>query len=116
MAFKPGAAIPFTVERAAERGRDRVQLLSEYILEELASVEGRYIEWEWDPRTLSDDFLVMREPDGLQVKADKNRLKVHRRALEELVHEQLVAEDPSRRTKGFRLYRLTAEGRKRAGR
>ena len=93
-----------------------MQLLSEYILDELASVEGRYIEWEWDPRTLSDDFLVMREPDGLQVKGGKNGLKLHRRALEELVAENLVAEDPSRRTTGFRLYRLTEEGRRRAGR
>ncbi len=98
-----------------------MQLLSEDILKELASVEGRYIEWEWDPRTLSDDFLAMREPDGVQVSigrdgGHKHSLKVPLRALEELLEEELVSEDQSKRTKGFRLYRVNAEGRKRVRR
>ena len=48
-----------------------MQLLSEDLLKELAGVEGRYIEWEWDPRTLTDDFIAMREPDGFQVNTGK---------------------------------------------
>jgi hypothetical protein len=98
-----------------------VQLLSEGILKELLSVEGRYIEWEWDPRTLTDDYIAMREPDGFRVAiSNKNglghHLKVSPRALEELIQEQLISEDPLRRAPGFRLYRLNAEGRKRGGR
>jgi hypothetical protein len=33
---------------AAKRKRDHVQQLSLDILKQLARVEGRYIEWEWD--------------------------------------------------------------------
>jgi len=43
-------------------------------------------------------------------------LKLPLRALEELIQEQLISEDPSRNVAGFRLYRLNAEGRKRGGR
>jgi hypothetical protein len=98
-----------------------VQLISEDILKELLSVEGRYIEWEWDPRTLTNDYITMREPDGLQVVLRNNggrsqHLKMTLRALEELIQEHLVSEDPSRKVTGFRLYRLNAEGRKYGGR
>ena len=95
-----------------------MQLISEDILKELLSVEGRYIEWEWDARTLTSDYITMREPDGLQV-VIKNRdgrshyLKVPLRALEELIQEHLISEDPSRKVSGFRLYRLNAAGRER---
>ena len=37
-----------------------MQLISEDILKELLSVDGRYIEWEWDPRTLANDYITMR--------------------------------------------------------
>jgi hypothetical protein len=95
-----------------------VQLLYEEILKELAGAEGRYIEWEWDPRTLASDFVSMREPNGSQVNigASNGRtqhLKVPLRALEELIQSDFVSEDPSKRTLGFRLYRLNEEGRKR---
>ncbi len=98
-----------------------MQLLSEGILKELLGVEGRYIEWEWDSCTLTDDYITMREPDGLQVAVSNKggrsqNLKVPPRALEELIQEHLVSEDPSRSAPGFRLYRLSAEGRKRSGR
>ena len=98
-----------------------MQLISEDILKELLSVEGRYIEWEWDTRTLTNDYITMREPDGAQV-AVRNRggrsnyIKVSLRALEELIQEHLISEDPSRKVTGFRLYRLNAEGRRRGGR
>jgi len=118
--FKSGstASLKFNLIRKKAR---YVQLLSEGILKELLSVEGRYIEWEWDPRTLTDDYIAMREPDGFRVAiSNKNgldhHLKVSPRALEELIQEQLISEDPSRRAPGFRLYRLNAEGRKRGGR
>ena len=98
-----------------------MQLISEDILKELLSVDGRYIEWEWDPRTLANDYITMREPDGLQVAVRSmggrsHYLKVTLRALEELIQEHLVSEDPSRKVRGFRLYRLNAEGRKRGPR
>ena len=95
-------------------------MLSEDILKELAGVEGRYIEWEWDTRTLTNDFVAMREPDGLQVNIGKDDgqshyLKVSLRSLEELIEQDLVSEDDSKRTSGFRLYRLSTKGRKRGG-
>ena len=98
-----------------------MQLISEDILKELLSVDGRYIEWEWDPRTLANDYITMREPDGLQVAirdsgGRSHHIKVPPRALEELIQEQLISEDPSRNVVGFRLYRLNLEGRKRGGR
>ena len=107
--------------RTAGRKRDHVQLISEDILKELLSVEGRYIEWEWDPRTLTNDYITMREPDGLQVvignMGGRSRyLNVTLRALEELIQEHLVSEDPTRKVTGFRLYRLNAEGRRRGHR
>ncbi len=97
-----------------------MQLISEDILKELLSIEGRYIEWEWDPRTLTDDYITLREPDGSQVLV-RNRggrslyFGVPLRALEELIQEHLVFEDSSRKVSGFRLYRLNAEARKRGG-
>jgi hypothetical protein len=96
-----------------------VELLSEGILKELASVEGRYIEWEWDPRTQTSDYIAMREAAGVPVQMAHasgrvQSLDVPVRALEELIAQQLVCEDQSKRASGFRLYRLTAEGRRRA--
>jgi hypothetical protein len=98
-----------------------VQLISKDILKELLNIEGRYIEWEWDPRTLTNDYITMREPDGFQVVirntgGRSHHLKVPLRALEELIQEHLVSEDPSRKVSGFRLYRLNAEGRRRGAR
>jgi hypothetical protein len=95
-----------------------VQLLYEEILEELACVAGRYIEWEWDPRTLTGDLVSMREPNGSQVNIGApdgrtRHIKVPLRALEELIQADFVSEDPSKRTAGFRLYRLNEVGRKR---
>jgi hypothetical protein len=95
-----------------------VQQLSLDILKQLAGVEGRYIEWEWDPSTLTGDQVAMRESNGVSVNIDHalgrtHHLKVPLRALEELIEEHLVSEDQSKRTTGFRLYRLSAEGQKR---
>ncbi len=94
-----------------------MQLISEDILKELLSIDGRYIEWEWDPRTLANDYITMRDSNGLQVVirdagGRSHHIKVPPRALEELIQDQLISEDPSRNLAGFRLYRVNAEGRK----
>lgn len=117
LSLNSGAGTPCPLGTVG-RKRDHVQLISEDILKELLSVDGRYIEWEWDPRTLANDYITMREPDGLQVVirntgGRSHPHKVPLRALEELIQEQLISEDPSRKVAGFRLYRLNAEGRKR---
>jgi len=96
-----------------------VRLLSEDILKELASVEGRYIEWEWDPRTQGGDYIAMRDSSGLPVQTAhaSGRIKdldVPVRALEELIAQELVCEDQTKRESGFRLYRLSAQGQRRA--
>ncbi len=97
-----------------------MRLLSGGILKELAGVKGRYIEWEWDPRTLTSDYIAMRESCGVQVEITNaggqvHYLQVPLRALEDLIERQLVCEDRSKRASGFRLYRLTAEGLKHGG-
>ncbi len=96
-----------------------MEQLSEGILKELASVEGRYIEWEWDPRTRTDDYIAMRESGGIPVQIAHlsgriQSLDVPVRALEELIAREFVCEDGSKRLSGFRLYRLTDEGKRRA--
>ncbi len=49
------------------------RMLSSDVLQELAAVEGRYIEWEWDPRTLKNDYITLREASGHHVVGhDKN--------------------------------------------
>jgi len=95
-------------------------MLSDEVLQELAAVEGRYIEWEWDPRTLKDDYITLREPGGHHVVGrDKNgrefSLYVTRDIMQRLIGDRSVYEDESKRTSGFRLYRLTGEGRSRCG-
>jgi hypothetical protein len=39
-------------------------MLSSDILQVLIAVEGRYIQWEWDPQTLQNDYITFREADG----------------------------------------------------
>jgi hypothetical protein len=97
-----------------------VDQLSEGILKELARVEGRYIEWEWDPRPQADDHIAMRESGGelVQMAHAGGRVQYQNvpvRSLEELIAQQLVCEDRSKWASGFRLYRLTVEGRRRTG-
>ena len=94
------------------------RMLSSDVLQELAAVEGRYIEWEWDPRTLKDDYITLREASGHHVVGhDKNgrefSLYVARDIMQRLIGDRSVSEDESKRASGFRLYRLTSEGRSR---
>ena len=37
------------------------------VLQALSAVDGRYIQWQWDPRTLADDYITLREATGSPV-------------------------------------------------
>ncbi len=91
-------------------------LFSSDVLEELLLVEGRYIEWEWDPRTLRDDYITLRESSGHHVVGqDKNgrafNLYVTRDVIQRLLGDRSVYEDESKRASGVRIYRPTEGGR-----
>ncbi len=120
LSLNPARLTPIDIERTKKRKRDRVLQVSEGILKELAGVEGRYIEWQWDPRTLTSDYVAMHEYGGVPVEIAHASgriqcLDVPVRALEELIAQELVCEDQSKRAAGFRLYRLTEKGQRRAG-
>ena len=91
------------------------EILPSDLLRELIAVEGRYIQWEWEPRTLSNDYITLREATGHPVvQRDKSGrdLSVHvsRGAVQMLISEHSLYEDETRRASGFRIYRPTQEG------
>jgi len=91
------------------------EILPSDLLRELIAVEGRYIQWEWEPRTLSDDYITLREATGHPVvQRDKSgrefSFHVSRGAVQKLVSEHSVYEDQTRRASGFRIYWPTQEG------
>ena len=91
-------------------------LSSDDVLKELIAVEGRYIEWEWDPQTLKNDYITLREASGHHVVGhDKNgrefSLYVARDIMQRLIGDRSVYEDELKRASSFRLYRLTGQGR-----
>ena len=93
-------------------------MLSSDVHQELAADEGRYIEWEWDPRTLKNDYITLREASGHHVVGhDKNgrefSLYVARAVMQRLIGDRSVYEDESKRASGFRIYRPTNQGRSR---
>ena len=93
-------------------------MLSSDILQVLIAVEGRYIQWEWDPQTLQNDYITLREADGHPVvRHDKSgrefSLRVARGVIQTLIGGRSVYEDESKRASGFRIYRPTKEGRSR---
>ena len=93
-------------------------MLSSDILQVLIAVEGRYIQWEWEPQTLTNDYITLREATGHPVAAhDRNgrqvSIHVSRAVLQKLIGEHSVFEDELRRASGFRIYRPTKEGRSR---
>ena len=95
-------------------------MLSSDILQVLIAVEGRYIQWEWDPQTLQNDYITLREADGDPVvRHDKSgrefSLRVARGVIQTLIGGRSVYEDKSERASGFRIYRPTEEGRARSG-
>ena len=94
------------------------EILPDDLLRELTAVEGRYIQWEWEPQTLANDFISLREATGYPVALyDKSgrqvSIHVSRVVLQKLIAERSVYEDELRRASGFRIYRPTKEGRSR---
>jgi hypothetical protein len=94
------------------------EMLPGDLLRELITVEGRYIQWEWEPQTLTNDYISLREATGYPVVLrDKTgrelSVRVSRRAVQKLISEHSVYEDKLRRAPGFRIYRPTEEGRSR---
>jgi hypothetical protein len=93
-------------------------MLSSDVLQALIAVEGRYIQWEWDPQTLKNDYITLREANGHPVvRHDKSgrevNLYVARDVIQKLIDERSVYEDDSKRASGFRIYRPTDQGRSR---
>ena len=91
-------------------------MLSSDVLQVLIAVEGRYIQWEWNPQTLKDDYITLREASGRSVTGQDKRgreynLRVARDVIQRLVDERSVYEDESKRASGFRIYRPTNQGR-----
>ncbi len=94
------------------------EILPGDLLRELVAVEGRYIQWEWEPQTLTNDCITLREATGYTVaQHDKSGRKfsvhVSRVVVQRLISEHSVYEDELRRASGFRIYRPTKEGRSR---
>ncbi len=91
------------------------EILPGDLLRELIAVAGRYIQWEWEPRTLSNDYITLREATGHPViQRDKSgrefTIHVSRGVVQKLISEQSIYEDELRRASGFRIYRPTQEG------
>ena len=94
------------------------EILPSDLLRELIAVEGRYIQWEWEPQTLTNDYITLREATGYLVVAhDKSgrqvSINVSRGVLQRLISDHSVCEDELRRASGFRIYRPTDEGQSR---
>jgi hypothetical protein len=89
--------------------------LASDLLRELIAVEGRYIQWEWEPSTLTNDHITLREATGYPVVLhDKSgrefSVHVSRGAVQKLISEHSVYEDETKRASGFRIYRPAQEG------
>jgi hypothetical protein len=94
------------------------EILPGDLLKELIAVDGRYIQWEWEPQTLTNDYITLREATGYAVVLhDKSgrefSVHVSRVVLQILISEHSVFEDELRRASGFRIYRPTEEGQSR---
>jgi hypothetical protein len=90
------------------------EILPSDLLRELTAVEGRYIQWEWEPQTLTNDYITLREATGYPVvQHDKSgrelSLRVSRGSVQRLISEHSVYEDEMKRGSGLRIFR-PAEG------
>lgn len=88
------------------------EILPGDLLRELIAVKGRYIQWEWEPQTLTNDYITLREATGYPVvQHDKSgrefNIHVSRGSVQRLINEYSVFEDETRRASGFRIYRPT---------
>jgi hypothetical protein len=93
-----------------------VRLLFDDALNQLSEVEGRYIEWIWDPQTLKSDSVIMREMSGQRVivsdlQGRESYAELALQTLEDMIFKECIREDESRKARGFRLYRPTEKGR-----
>jgi hypothetical protein len=91
------------------------EILASDLLRELIAVEGRYIQWEWEPQTRTNDYITLREATGypvvLQDKSGREvSVHVSRGVIQRLISEHSVYEDETRRASGLRIYRPTQEG------
>ena len=91
-------------------------MLSSDVLQVLLAVESRYVQWEWNPQTLKDDYITLREPSGRPVvghdkSGREHSLRVARDVILTLICDRSVYEDESQRVEGFRIYRPTDQGR-----
>ena len=89
------------MDAVRKRGGVR-EILPDALLRELTAVEGRYIQWEWEPQTLTNDYITLREATGYLVAAhDKSGrqviIHVSRAVLQKLIREHSVFEDELRR-------------------
>jgi hypothetical protein len=94
------------------------EILPNDLLQELMAVEGRYIQWEWEPQTLTNDYITLREASGYAVvQHDKSgrelSIRVSRGSVQSLISEHSVYEDEPKRGSGLRIYRPTEGGRSR---
>jgi hypothetical protein len=94
------------------------EILPSDLLHELMAVEGRYIQWEWEPQTLTNDYITLREATGYAVvQHDKTgrelSIRVSRGSVQSLISEHSVYEDEPKRGSGLRIYRPTEGGRSR---
>jgi hypothetical protein len=92
------------------------EILPSDLLQELIAVEGRYIQWEWDPQTITSDYITLRETTGHSVvqfdsSGRQINIRVPRGSVQRLIIERSVYEDEARRTPGFRIFRPTEGGR-----
>jgi hypothetical protein len=94
------------------------EILPGDLLQELIAVEGRYIQWEWEAQTLTNDYITLREATGYPVmQHDRSgrelNIRVSRGSVQRLISEHSVYEDETKRASGFRIYRPTDGGRSR---
>lgn len=85
------------------------EILPGELLRELIAVEGRYIQWEWEPQTLTNDYITLRESTGYTVvrhdtSGREFSFRVSRGSVQRLITEHSVYEDESKRSSGFRVY------------
>ena len=89
------------------------EILPSDLLHALMAVEGRYIQWEWEPQTLTNDYITLREATGYPVvQHDKTgrelSIRVSRGSVQSLISEHSVYEDELKRGSGLRI--LPADG------
>ncbi len=94
------------------------EILPGDLLRELIAVEGRYIQWECEPQTLTNDYITLREATGYPVvQRDRSgrqlNVRVSRGSVQRLISDRSVYEDELKRASGLRIFRPTEGARSR---